>query len=381
MEVSKLRDLFPIISEYGVAYFASCSYGPLSKPVMEALNKYKEDWEVKGMNWDFWMEKYEELRSEAAKLIGAKNDEIAIVSNVTTGLAAFATSLKYKSKNKVVLSDLNFPTVGHVWLSQRKLGANVNIIKSRNWALSLDDIRKYVDDNTIVLSEPHVCYQSGFTYNNIKELAEIAHEHDAYFVLDDAQATGVMDIDVHKEDIDVLVTTTLKYLMGGAGVAIMYVREDIIEGLEPLITGWFGQENPFSFDIYDLDFAKSARRFETGSPAVPSILTSVEAIKLIRKIGTNDIESRVKSLVKYATDHGIEYGLDVLSPKNEEHIGPMFVFKHEDPHGLYERLLERKIVTSPRGPAVRVALHFFNTKEDLDALFDALEEFGVLSKK
>ncbi|RLF65518.1 MAG: hypothetical protein DRN30_03830 [Thermoplasmata archaeon] len=377
MELEDMRKLFPMFSKRQVVYFASCSYGPLSEPVKRALLKYMNDWESKGMNWDFWMEKYEELRSEAAKLLGASRDEIAIVSNVTSGLAAFATSLEYNGK-KVVLSDLNFPTVGHVWLSQQRLGAKVSIVYSESWKISIDALEKVVDDNTIVLSEPRVCYQSGFTYSNIRALSKIAHEHGAYFVLDDAQATGVLDIDVKKADVDVLVTTTLKYLMGGAGVGIMYVRKDIVDDLSPLTTGWFGQEEPFAFDIHKLDYARSARRFETGSPAVPSILTSLESIKLIRNIGVKRIESRVKDLVKYATDLGLSHGMKVLSPKDEENMGPIFAFEHEDPHGLYEMLLDRGIVVSPRGPAVRVSFHFFNTKEEIELLFDNLRDLNVL---
>lgn len=371
MDKQGIQSLFPIVSEKNISYFASCSYGPLSKPVKEALLNYMEDWEKKGMNWDFWMEKYEELRKEAAKLIGAHVDEIALTPNVSSGLASIATALEYKGKN-VVLSDLNFPTVGHVWLAQRKHGVKVQFVSSKEWKIELEEIEKAIDDNTLVLSEPHVCYQSGFKYESILALSDIVHEHGALLVIDDAQSTGVVDIDVKKEQIDVLVTTTLKYLLGGAGLGIMYVRRELIEELEPTITGWFAQQNPFSFDIYNLDYSNSARRFESGSPAVPTILTSLEAIRLIRKIGPKCIESHVSSLVSYATELGEEHHLDVLSPKNQENMGPMFVFKTENPHRIAESFLQNKIIVSPRGPAVRVAMHIFNSKEDIDKLFDYL---------
>lgn len=375
MEKNTIRSLFPIVSEEGVAYFASCSYGPLSVPVKNAISRYIEDWERKGMNWDFWMEKYEELRKEAAALLGAHSDEIALVSNVTSGLAAIANALNYDGK-KVTLSDLNFPTVGHVWLSQQKRGAKVEFIKSRNWMIDVGDIERAIDSSTLILSEPHVCYQSGFRYSNVRELSTIAHDHGALFILDDAQSTGVIDIDVKGEDVDILVTTTLKYLLGGAGLGIMYVKRDLIEELEPTITGWFGQKNPFAFDIYHLIYANDARRFETGSPAVPTILTSLEAIKLVRQLNPKNIQSHVLSLVSYATRLGKERGLDVLSPGNGENMGPMFVFRAKDPHKLAEGLLKEKIMVSPRGPAVRVAMHAFNSKEDVDRLFEYLKHYG-----
>ncbi|AEC52485.1 putative protein aminotransferase, class V [Pyrococcus sp. NA2] len=375
MDRKAIRKLFPIVHEEGVAYFASCSYGPLSEPVKNAILNYIEDWERKGMNWDFWMEKYEELRKEAAFLLGAHKDEIALVPNVTSGLIAVANSLNYDGK-KVVLSDLNFPTVGHVWLAQEKRGARVEFVKGRNWSISLEDIERAVDDDTLVLSEPHVCYQSGFKYHRVKELSEIAHEHGALFILDDAQSTGVIDIDVKKEDVDVLVTTTLKYLLGGAGLGIMYIRRELVEELEPTVTGWFGQENPFAFDIYHLNYAGNARRFETGSPAVPTVITSLEAIKLIKKIDPKKIESHVLSLVSYATELGEEMGLDILSPRNPENMGPMFVFKVNNPHGIAEELLREKIVVSPRGPAIRVAMHIFNSENDVERLFEFLKRYG-----
>jgi len=375
MDVVGIRNLFPMITQRHVAYFASCSYGPLSTPVKKALQSHIIDWEENGMNWDLWMEKYEELRKEAAALIGASADEVAIVPNVSNGVASIASALRLDGKN-VVFSDLNFPTVGHIWLAQRRRGAQVKIIRSTGWRLSIDDIEKAVDNNTLVISEPHVCYQSGFRYDSLRTLSKMAHDHGALMVVDDAQSTGVINVDVRKEDIDIMITTTLKYLMGGAGLGILYVRRELISELEPLLTGWFAQQDPFSFDIHNLVYASTARRFETGTPAVPTVITSLESIKLVRSIGVEHIEAHVKSLVTYATELGEELGLDIISPKNRENLGPMFVFRAADPHKIAEELLRRNIVVSPRGPAVRVAMHAFNTRDDVERLFKSLK--GVI---
>jgi selenocysteine lyase/cysteine desulfurase len=331
------------------------------------------DWEENGMNWDSWMEKYEELRKEAAVLLGASADEVAIMPNVSFGVNSIASALRLDGKN-VVFSDLNFPTVGHIWLAQKRRGAQVKIVRSTGWRLSIDDIEKAVDNNTLVISEPHVCYQSGFRYDSLRTLSKIAHDHGALIVVDDAQSTGVINVDVKREDIDVLVTTTLKYLMGGAGLGILYVRRELIGELEPLLTGWFAQQDPFSFDIYNLIYASTARRFETGTPAVPTVITSLESIKLIRSIGVEHIEAHVKSLMTYATELGEELGLDIISPKNKENLGPMFVFRVANPRKIAEELLRRGIVVSPRGPAVRVAMHAFNTRDDVERLFESLRD-------
>ncbi|MEM4486190.1 MAG: aminotransferase class V-fold PLP-dependent enzyme [Zestosphaera sp.] len=371
MSTADVRNLFPVIAQRNTAYFASCSYGPLSVPVKEALQSYMADWEEKGMNWDLWMEKYEELRREIAALIGATADEIAIVPNVSSGLASVASALKLEGKS-VVLSDLNFPTVGHVWLAQRKRDAQVKIVRGTEWKLNVEDLERAIEDNTLVLSEPHVCYQNGFKYSSVRALSEIAHKHGALMIVDDAQSTGVINIDVKKEDVDVMVTTTLKYLMGGAGLGILYVRKELIEELEPLLVGWFSQQEPFSFDIYNLTYSSTARRFESGTPAVPTVITSLESVKFVRSIGVENIEAHVKSLVMYATRLGEELGLDIISPKNIENMGPMFVFRSMNPHKVAEELAKRRIIVSPRGPAVRVAMHIFNTKEDIEKLFENL---------
>lgn len=375
MNLYDVRSLFPLISESNVVYFASCSHGPLSKPVKQALLDYIDDWGMKGMDWDHWMVKYEELRAEAASLLRASVDEIAIVQNVSSGLATVASALKYGGeRSKILLSDLNFPTVGHVWSAQRRHGVTVEIIKSVNWRINLQDIEKRVDDRTLAVSEPHVCYQSGFTYESLRGLAEIAHGHDALLIVDDAQSTGVIDIDVKKEDVDVLVTTTSKYLLGGAGLGILYVRRNLIEELEPVLTGWFSRENPFTFNIHDFNYARSARRFETGTPSVPAVLTAIEGIKLLRRVGIKDIEKHVRSLVSYATERGQELGLDVLSPVNPESMGPMFVFKASDSIEISRKLLERGIMVSPRGSAIRVSMHMFNTRDEVDRLLDILKD-------
>ncbi len=116
-----------------------------------------------------------------------------------------------------------------------------------------------------------MCFRNGYRLD-VAALAALCRERGAYLMLDDYQRTGTAPLDVHALGVDFLVTGALKYLLGPAGLAFLYVRRDLIERLEPLSTGWFGRVNPFAFSLDPLDWAASARRFETGTPPVPTCL-------------------------------------------------------------------------------------------------------------
>ncbi|MGB9878974.1 MAG: aminotransferase class V-fold PLP-dependent enzyme, partial [Candidatus Pelagibacter ubique] len=187
------------------------------------------------------------------------------------------------------------------------------------------------------------------------------------------QSMGTVHIDVKKMKIDMLSSGNLKYLLGIPGIAFLYISKEVLPYLKPAVTGWFGQENPFSFQIRYLDYAGDARRFDTGTPPVLTSFAARAGMQIINEVGTQNIQERIEMLSKHTINGALERGLDLASPLDPKKKGSTTSIKVNDPHHVEELLKERKIIASARGNVIRIAPHFFTTKNDIDIVLDELK--------
>lgn len=361
---SSYRSLFPILSNY--VHLASCSQGALAQPVSHAIEEYHNSLLLSGSNWNQAIMKVEATREKFAELIGAEIDEIAILTSVSDVISTIATSLPYeKNKNNIVLTDIDFPTVGHIWNSQERDRANISIIRSSNRILHLEQYEKEVKENTLLTCVPHVSYYNGYM-QDIKAIANIVHKKGSMLFVDAYQSAGHIPINVKEMNIDILTTGTRKYMLGIPGVAFLYIRKELAEQLKPRITGWFGQENATKFDIFNSVFAPGARRFETGTPSFISIYAAYEALNLLLRIGIQNIRSYMKELAELTREFGLQKGLQIIGPESSECSSGMTSFYIGDASKYEEILKEKKILVSSRKDVIRIAPHFYNTKDELD---------------
>lgn len=368
--VAAFRKQFPIFDQK--VYLSSCSQGALSKPVEAAIQEFLESWQAHGNPWEIWVARMEDLRVEFARLINAEPAEVAVTFSVSTALNSLASALSYKERPRVVTSDFDFPTVGHVWLAQQRRGAQVAFARANGTRLPLTAFEEVVDDRTALVSTTHVCYKNGFK-NNVGALAELAHERGAYLLIDAYQSMGTQPMDVKALDLDILVTGALKYLLGSPGVAFMYMRKQLIDRFEPSDSGWFGQENVFAYDVHHLRYAASARRFETGSPPVPNVYASLAALRLLAGVGLDTIQDHVQALAGRFIDGARRRELALLTPQEPADRGPLVMVRSTDAPKLVEALARDGILCSTRDRALRVSLHYYNTAQDVDAVLDALD--------
>ena len=192
-----------------------------------------------------------------ARSIGAHADEIAVVPSASAGINAIATALHFSGpRRRVVMGDFEFPTMAQAWLAQERRGAAIAWARATGDNLPVEAYEAVVDETTLIVPATHVCFRNGHK-TDIAALTRLCHARGAYVFLDDYQRTGSGPIDVHALGVDFMVTGCLKYLLSPAGVAFLYVRRDLIEQLEPAITGWFGRINPFAFRIDALDWPSS----------------------------------------------------------------------------------------------------------------------------
>ena len=373
--VAAFRKQFPIFDQK--IYLSSCSQGALSRPVEAAVQEFLESWHAHGNPWEIWVGRMEELRVEFARLINAEPAEVAVTFSVSSALNSLASALTYTDRPKVVTSDFDFPTVGHIWLAQQRRGAQVAFAGATGNRLPLSAFEELVDEKTALVSTTQVCYKNGFK-NNISALAELAHERGAHLLIDAYQAMGTQPMDVKALDLDVLVTGALKYLLGSPGVAFMYMRSELIDRFEPSDSGWFGQENVFAYDVHHLRYAASARRFETGSPPVPNVYASLAALRLLAGVGLDVIQAHVQALAGRFIDGARRRGLALLTPEEPADRGPLVMVRSTDAPKLVEALAREGILCSTRDGSLRVSLHYYNTEGDVDMVLGALDRYADL---
>jgi len=256
------RAEFPITER--LLYLNNCSLTPLPRRGEAALAEYAKTWsELGGRAWyDHWIGVLDALREEFAEVLGAEGDEIALEPAVSAALVTIASTFDYAKRPKVVVADLDFPTDGHTWLALAERGVRVEFVRSPDRVgVPLELFERAVDERTALVCTGHVYYTSGYI-QDVKMLADICHRKGAALVVDAYQSIGALEFEVRASGVDFLVGGTLKWLMGGPGMAFLYARRDRIASAHPTALGWWAMRNPFDFDVQHVDLAPNARRFE-----------------------------------------------------------------------------------------------------------------------
>ena len=376
--VAAFRSLFPIFEKK--IYLSSCSQGALARPVEEAFQTFISSWHAHGNPWELWVGEMEKLRAQFARLVNAGTHEIAVTFSVSTALNSLASSMDYGERAGIVTSDFDFPTVGHIWLAQQRRGAQVQFARAQGRRLPLTSYEELVGADTALVATTHVCYKNGFK-TNPSALAELAHERGALLLIDAYQSMGTQPMDVKALELDFLTTGALKYLLGSPGIGFLYIKEDLIERFKPTDSGWFGQENVFAYDVHKLEYAASARRFETGSPPIPNVYAALAALRLIEQVGLERIQRHVETLAGLLIQ-GIESrGLDLLTPSAPAERGPLVMIGSTDAPRLVQTLGAEGILCSTRDGALRISLHYYNTRADVEAVLESLDRHPELLRR
>jgi selenocysteine lyase/cysteine desulfurase len=368
-QILQIRSRFNIVKHK--IYLNSCSQGPLSDAVRAGLEDFMASWHEQGSPWELWVNHYEAARTAFAQFINASPDEVAIVTSVSAGINGVASALNFGERNKVVMGEFEFPTMGHVWLGQRVRGAEVHFVSAEDNRIPASNYEKMVDRKTLIVPLTHVCFKNGFR-SEVSAVTQIAHRCGALVMLDDYQDCGTRPIDVKAMDVDFFLTGTLKYLLGPPGLAFMYVREELISSLAPTVTGWFAQANPFAYDPKLFDLSPTARRFESGSPSVPNVYAALPGFRLLKEIGLENVADHIKKLTQSLTSSAQDVGIRTKTPADS--AGPLVVLQCKDSTLLVQKLAESNIVASNRHDGLRISFHVYNTLDDVKAVVEVLKK-------
>jgi selenocysteine lyase/cysteine desulfurase len=359
-----LRREFPVLGRK--TYLNSGSYCALAKDVKAAFEAYMEDRLLVGANWDLWVMKNESVRRLVAELLRAAPDEIAVTASVSAGLNALASALTFTGpRDKVVVSDFEFPTNAQIWHAQEPRAADGYI--------PLEHFEKAIDERTQLVAITHVCFRNGAKLD-IPGIVKLARAKGAKVLLDCYQSVGSLDIDVKALDVDFAAGGMLKYLLGTAGIGFLYVRGSILPTLVPTHSGWFAQADIAAMDITANRPAPNARRFEAGTPPVVNCYASEAGLKFLLAVGTAAVEKRNYALTGRCMQRLEEIGWPSITPAADERRGATVAVPSRDSARLVAELLRRDIVTSFRDDNVRASFHFYNNEADVESFVEALED-------
>src|SRR3989440_5515357 len=281
-ELVDYRAEFPILQRK--TYLNSCSLGALSERSMQGINTFMEMWNEWGAHawYEIWMGEIAKARQKFADIIGAQVHEVAIAPNVSTALSSIASAFDYSKRQKVLLADMDFPTLAYQWLVKQRMGVQCEFVQSPDRVYVPPELfAQKIDEQTALIATSRVFFTSGYI-QNIREVADIAHKNGAYLLVDDYQGTGQIPLNVVAQDIDILVTGTLKWLMGGPGLALVFIREGLLPSLQPTIAGWFGHRDQFQFKTREFEFRLDAARVEMGTPAMAAIYAANGGLDIVQ---------------------------------------------------------------------------------------------------
>lgn len=332
-----------------------------------------------------------QARPEAARLINADTDEIAIVESTTQGLTIAANAIPLERGDRVVVSDLEFMQLAIPWVQKRtNPGIEIDVVPNRDGKLEVEEIASRFTARTKVVAVSSVQWSNGYRLD-LDQLSHLCRERNVWLVVDAIQQLGAAPINVKETPVDFLVCGGHKWLNSPFGAGFMYIGKRRIQELTAPLAGYLAVnppdggwgayfQNPENVPVKDYEFIRGAQRFETGGTAnYPGAIGLAASLKLINDIGQDVISDHIGRLTEKLISNIDIHGLEVVTPADRQRRAGIVTFSAGDADEnvrLMEKLLQKNILVSVRYTSgiggIRVSCHFYNSEQDIDALLGAL---------
>jgi selenocysteine lyase/cysteine desulfurase len=367
MDMLQIRNDFPALKEW--TYLDTSFMGLYPIQVRQGYDEFLNQWMqfkvTAGQTiLNEWLAKAETVRNILASFIGATRDEITFTTSTGCGLNIVINGIRWAKGDNVVFPEWEHNPMDTLTL--RKHGVQLRAVKPKHGRIELADLEKAIDDRTRLVQVSQVAYTNGFRFS-LKEVGEIVHEHGAKLLVDGTQAIGALKTNFKDEDVDFLSAAPYKYLMGPAGLAFLYVREDCLDDLIPDRVGWKNQ-------IWEGESAerlqgsgKAGDKFEYGTLHYEGMYGLERSLDYISGIGLENVESRILELSGYLWNRLKDLAFEMFTPEGTK--SPIVSFFQPDATLLAGKLMEEKVKVSGRptyGGHIRVSIHFYNTTEDIE---------------
>lgn len=373
-DIEKYRSLFPV-TQTGTIYLNHAATGPLSTRVVAAVDRYiRERSETDIDNYALFQPTLVETREFAARLVNATADRIAFFDNTTNALNLLAAGLDWKTGDRVILNDIEFPANVYPFLNLKRLGVEVDFVHNRDGKILVEDIQAMIMPRTRLISISHVQFLSGYRAD-LKTLGSICRKAGIIFCVDAIQSAGVVGIDVEAMDIDVLAAGGQKWLMAPQGISFAFVSAETQDRISQSYLGWTSIRNFFGeFTKYRLDLDDSARRYENGTLNYVGITSLHESIGMLLEVGIENIEEHILDLSDRLIEELRHLGMKAYVEGGRSNRAGIISFAVPDAPALAARLAESKIEVAVRQGLVRVSPHFYNTEEEIMAVVENLKK-------
>jgi len=342
----------------------------------EYMNLYLEEWHQKSITaWSDWLPEVDRAADRVGKLLSAPKGTMIMHTNVSQVMAVLASCFDYtESRNKIVYSDMQFPTVSYVWKAEERRGAKVEIVASKDGtSIDLEDMLAAIDETTVCVPISHVLFRSAYI-QDAKAIAKRAREVGAHVILDCYQSIGTIPVDVVDLGVSFACGGSVKYLCGGPGAGWLYVRSDLVEKFQPRVTGWFGNESPFAFTMPEQTYADGMWRYTAGTPAIAALYQARAGVEIVGEIGVRNIREKSLRQTKRMIELVDERGYELNSPREESRRGGSVVFEFPESANVARELNARHYYCDHRpGAGIRVSPHFYTKDEEVELVFEEID--------
>jgi len=367
-ELLEWRAEFPILDK--TTYLISHSLGAMPRATFDNLQAYAETWATRGVRaWgEGWWEMPLAVGDEVARIIGAPPASVAMHQNVSVCQSVILSCFEPDARrNKIVYSDLEFPSVMYVYEAHAREGRlRVERVASDDrMTVSLEKMLAAIDEETLIVPISHVLFKSAFL-QDARAITERAHEVGALVVLDTYQSAGTVPFSVTDLDVDFCTGGSVKWLCGGPGAGYLYVHPRWHAELQPRVTGWMAHEHPFAFEG-SLAYAPGIARFLHGSPAIPALYAARGGYEIINRVGVEQIRAKSTRQTTKLIEIAEAAGLNVTSPRDASQRGGTVTVNVEHAAAVTRELIRREIIVDFRpGAGIRISPHFYTKDEELD---------------
>jgi kynureninase len=368
------RAEFPILET--CTYLVSHSLGAMPRGVRTGLQQFADEWDRRGVRaWhEGWWEVGVTTGNVLAPILGVPPNTITMHQNVTVVQALVTSCFDFSgARRKIVMQDLDFPTNHYVFEGARRSGAEIVYVPSgSSLRAPIDRLVDAIDEQTALVPISLVLFRSG-CLQDVRPIVERAHKVGARVVLDVYQAAGTVPMNLAALGVDFAVGGSVKWLCGGPGAGYLYVREDLIQSLQPVLAGWAGHSNPFDFETGAIKFAAGVERFQTGTPNVPALYAARAGYEIVAKVGVPAIRERSLRLTRRLIDAATARGWRLNTPSADAERGGTVVLDVPNGGAVCQGLLDRQVIVDYRPNAgIRVAPHFYNTEAEVDVAIDTI---------
>jgi kynureninase len=366
-DLERWRAEFPGLEKS--VYMVSHSLGAMPRAAYDHLRAFADSWANEGINaWNSWLPEVDDAAERIGRIIGAPSGSVVMATNVSQIQAMVASCLDYTTaRNKVVYTELNFPSVSYVWQEERRRGAEVVVVPSEDGIHPpMERLLAAIDEHTLIVPISHVLFRSS-AIKDVPAVVARAKEVGAMVLLDCYQATGTVPFNVVDLGVDFACGGSVKWLCGGAGAAYLYVRPDRIQQFRPRTTGWFGHEEPFTFQMPEQRYAPSIWRYMAGTPPIVALYQARAGAEIIAEIGVDRIRAKSLRQTSRVMEMCDQAGYRVNTPRAAEKRGGTVCFDFDGSEKVAKALNASRFLCDwrPRS-GIRVSPHFYTTDEEVE---------------